>query len=66
VDELRIYSKALTHADVLYLAAGPSGQASQSLVPVFTEADLTKDGHIGLPDLAHLARHWMMLVFWPR
>ena len=66
VDELRIYSQALTHAEVLYLAAGPSGRASQPLVPVFTEADLTGDGHIGLADLAHLARHWMAHVFWPR
>ena len=65
IDELRIYGDALTDAEIVYLAAGPSGQITQPIKPVFTQADLTDDGHVGLADLALIAQGWMRYSFWP-
>ena len=65
VDELCIYGDALTDEEIVYLAAGLSGQITQPIKPVFTQADLTDDGHVGLADLALIAQSWLRYSFWP-
>ncbi|UCG57984.1 MAG: LamG domain-containing protein [Phycisphaerales bacterium] len=63
LDEFRIYNYALSHAEVLYLAAGR--ELHQPLQPVLSPVDPYEDGAISFEDLAVLAQRWLTVVLWP-
>jgi hypothetical protein len=54
VDDVRIYNKALTQAEVLYLAGAR------------LRLDLAEDGKIDLKDYAALADAWLDELLWPQ
>ncbi len=59
MDEFRIYGRALTHEEVVYLSQGPSGSMTQPLVPVVCPFDPVQDNRINLIDLKELAASWL-------
>jgi hypothetical protein len=65
LDELRIYNCALSHAEVLYLAAGSDSELHQPLQPVLSPVDPYEDGVISFEDLAVVAEWWLKVLLWP-
>ena len=65
LDELRIYGRALSQAEVVYLAAGQTGEVVQPLVPMLAPADPFADGGIDFRDLAVLGDNWLDQGHWP-
>ncbi len=63
IDEVRIYSTALTHEEILYLAGGTN--ATQQLAPVLAPAESSGDNMLNYEDFADTARNWMSEVLWP-
>ncbi len=59
VDELKIFNAALTQEEIVYLAKGSGGFATQDIAPVLTDADIITDGAVNLKDLAQLASAWL-------
>jgi hypothetical protein len=57
IDEVRIYSRALSGAEVAWLA----GYTSALSIP----ADLHQDGKIDFKDFAVLADSWLEELLWP-
>jgi len=65
LDDLRIYDYALSHAEILYLAAGSGSELHQPLQPVLSPVDPDDDGKITLRDFAALAELWLKESLWP-
>ena len=63
LDEFRIYDYALSQQQILYLAAGVSGQLIQSLEPAILNFDFNNDGQIDLIDFSVLAGKWLQTPF---
>ena len=58
-DELEIYDTALTQAEIVYVAYGPSSQVVQSIEPLYTKTDLTDSGDVSFADFAVLVSEWL-------
>lgn len=65
VDELYIYTYALSQEEILFLTEGPGAQKIQPLEPNLSTADLSDDGQINLEDIAQVAQGWMLYQLWP-
>ena len=68
LDDVRIYSRALSHGEVAWLAGKttPFTQPlEQLLTPQNLGIDMYKDGRIDLRDYAVLASKWLEEVLWP-
>ena len=65
LDDFRIYDYALSHSQVLYLAAGTGSELHQPLQPVLSHFDPYHDGKINFKDLAVLASAWLQQKLWP-
>ncbi len=65
MDDFRIYDYALSHAEILYLAAGSGNELYQPLQPVLSPVDPDEDGKITLRDFAALAELWLKESLWP-
>lgn len=65
LDDFCIYNYALTHSQVLYLAAGADGELYQPLQPVLARFDPYMDGNINFEDFAVLASNWLQQKLWP-
>ncbi|HEW79854.1 MAG TPA: hypothetical protein ENH34_07835 [Phycisphaerales bacterium] len=63
LDEFRMYDYALSQRQILYLAAGASGQLNQSLEPAILNFDFDNDGQIDLMDFSVLAGKWLQRPF---
>ncbi len=61
IDEFKIFTKALTSAEIAY-EADLTGTVSQ---PLQSPRDVGNDGKIDLKDLAGIADSWGMEVLWP-
>jgi uncharacterized protein (DUF427 family) len=58
IDDFRIYNRALTQAQVAWLAGRTS--------PFSIEQDLYQDGTVDLGDFAELADSWLQKLLWPQ
>lgn len=56
LDDLRIYATALCHEEIVQLFADSGGSVLQPVSPLYTSADLIRDGRVDLNDLAELAK----------
>jgi hypothetical protein len=65
VDDFRVYDYALTHAEVLYLAAGNLVELFQPLTPELSMADFNEDGKIDFRDFVFIADSWHSEFMWP-
>jgi hypothetical protein len=68
IDELRVYKRALTQAEVAYLAgktAAFTQPVSWLLTPQDIAMDLNSDGVINLKDYAILTNAWLEEKLWP-
>jgi len=65
LDEFKIYDYALSHAEVLYLAAGSGSELYQPLQPALSPVDPYEDGKINFKDYAVLADVWLAERLWP-
>jgi len=65
LDEFGIYDYALSHAEILYLAAGSGSKLHQPLQPVLSPVDPDQDGEITFRDFAVLAEWWLKESLWP-
>ena len=65
LDDFRIYDYALSHAEVVYLAAGAGSELQQPLQPFLSRIDPYRDGNIDLKDLAVLGHAWLQTKLWP-
>ena len=65
LDDFRIYDYALSHAEILYLAAGSGSEFHQPLMPVLAPADPYEDGIISFHDVAILGKWWLKESLWP-
>jgi hypothetical protein len=70
LDDVRIYSRALSQAEVASLAGKPAGiPFTQPLEPLLTPPNpginLYNDGTINFKDYAVLAGMWLEEVLWP-
>jgi len=65
LDDFCVYDYALSHAEVLYLAAGAGSELYQPLQPVLARFDPYQDGKINFNDLAVLASAWLQQKLWP-
>ena len=65
LDDFRIYDYALSHAEVLHLAAGSGGALHQPLRPVLSPVDPFEDGQVSFLDFAVLAEWWLKEALWP-
>lgn len=65
LDDFCVYDYALSHAEVLYLAAGAGSELYQSLQPVLARFDPCQDGNINFKDIAVLASTWLQQKLWP-
>jgi hypothetical protein len=61
IDDFRVYDRALTPDEVLYLAGGSAFY--QPLVS--TDADFDVSGDIGMGDLAMMVSKWLEEQLWP-
>ena len=62
IDDVRIYSKALTQDEILYLAQGPG----LTYVPLASwRADADGDDKVDFKDYAILANNWLDEFLWP-
>jgi hypothetical protein len=59
VDNFRIYDYALSQSEILFLAAGGSGQIYQPIVPYLVPFDPYNDGTINFRDFSILADQWL-------
>jgi hypothetical protein len=61
LDDFRIYNRALTQEEILYLAG--RGSITQ---PILSEADIDDDGAVSFPDFAEIASKWLDIdIKWP-
>ena len=60
IDELRIYNAALTHGQIVYLAAGADGAVTQPIYPTDYLIDINGDGLINLSDWTFFAAQWFV------
>ncbi len=65
LDDFRVYDYALSHPEILYLAAGPDAAAHQPLKPVLAPVDPCENGRIDFADFALLAQRWLSEILWP-
>ena len=65
LDDFRVYDYALTHAEVLYLAAGNFVEMFQPLTPALSRADFNEDGKINFRDYVFVADAWLSEYMWP-
>jgi len=66
VDDVRIYSRVLSHAEILYLAKGPGSEVYQPLsLSTNNDTDLYDDESINFKDFAKLADAWLKDQLWP-
>ena len=65
IDELRVYDYALTHGEIVYLAAAPGAQIVQPISPVLTDADSNADGKVDMVDFSEVVEKWMSECLWP-
>ena len=68
IDEVRIYSRVLSQAEIVYLAKGPGGEVFQPLPPLLStgnDTDLYDDENINFKDFARLADVWLQNQLWP-
>ena len=59
VDEFRVYDTALSHPEIVYIAAGDGGHVDQPISPVLTQMDIVSDGIVDLEDFAKVAEYWL-------
>ena len=62
VDDFVVYNRALSQAEVVYLAKGAGGSVVQNPV---SAADTNGDGEINFEDFADIAAVWLDFVVWP-
>jgi hypothetical protein len=65
LDDFCIYDYALSHAEVVYLAAGADSELHQPLQPLLSRIDPYQDGIIDFRDLAVLGYSWLKTKLWP-
>jgi hypothetical protein len=69
IDDVRIYSRALSHGEVANLAGVSPGetlhQPVQTLLSTTADVDLNDDEAIGFKDFAGLAGQWLDEHLWP-
>ena len=66
IDDIRIYSYALSHAEVGYLALqGGTPLAVPLFPPYVAKLDVAQDNKINLNDYAVLANGWLVEQMWP-
>ena len=69
IDELRVYSRALSHGEVASLAGYTAGtvlsQPVSALLSTLSDTDLNDDDVIDFKDFALLANTWLDEVLWP-
>ncbi|UCG47058.1 MAG: LamG domain-containing protein, partial [Phycisphaerales bacterium] len=69
IDELRVYSRALSHGEVASLAGYTSGtvlsQPVFALLSTLSDTDLNDDEVIDFKDFALLANTWLDELLWP-
>lgn len=65
LDDFCIYDYALSHSQVLYLAAGAGSQRRQPLQPVLARFDPYQDDNINFKDIAVLGSSWLQQKLWP-
>ncbi len=65
IDDFRIYDYALSHAEVVYLAAGPGAELHQPLQPMLSRINAYDDGNVDFKDIAVLGANWLQVQLWP-
>ena len=60
IDEFRLYSRALSQSEIVYLYEGPSGHVLQPLVPIISSFDPVQDNKIDLNDFLQIASCWLL------
>ncbi|MBI9019309.1 MAG: LamG domain-containing protein [Phycisphaerae bacterium] len=60
IDDFMIYSYALSHNEIVYLAKGQNDQITQWLIPALSPVDPCNDGKIDIFDFAILAQYWLI------
>ncbi len=69
INELRVYSRALSHGEVASLAGYTAGtvlsQPVLALLSTLSDTDLNDDEMIDFKDFALLANTWLDEVLWP-
>jgi len=61
IDELRIYGRALSQAEIVHLAEVTGGGLVQPIETIYVPRDPNHDGQIDLGDLALIARDWLRI-----